>query len=61
MSPAASRQTIASKEPSGNSSVASLNEDPAGEAARGDQLASLAHLLTVDLHAGDPAAVPARR
>jgi len=63
MAPAASRQTIASKEPAGNSSararVAALNGDASGEAALGDQLASLAHLFTADVQARDPAAVPA--
>src|SRR5207247_1751999 len=39
--------------------VASLNEDTLREAARGDQLASLAHLLAADVDAGDPAAVKA--
>jgi hypothetical protein len=61
MSPAASEQTIASKEPSGNSSarVASPDADASGETSRGDEVPSLAHLLAADVHARDPAAVAA--
>ena len=39
--------------------VASPNADAIGEALGGYQLASLTHLLAADVHARDPAAVPA--